>query len=225
MISAAQPGESVGEPTRLEHSQVLFDYLVDATPVVATCPEATGRLVPATDLPFVKPTSASNGTIAGSATVPPWMEICCDGSYAARYEHAKSVILRRPGYLARPSLFPIRSAAAQSRRRSSSIRPSPRASAPRRRIRPRRTTGRAARRRATGVVRVRWPAASSAARISRRAADVRRSIASIAREVSYCSLRSRRGRLHARIHLHDKRLRLRLAVDRQPHGVFAGHGP
>ena len=76
VISAAQPGESIGEPTRLEHSQVMFDYLVDATPVVATCPEATGRLVPATELPFVKPTSASNGIIASTATVPPWMEIC-----------------------------------------------------------------------------------------------------------------------------------------------------
>ena len=36
----------------LEHSEVLFDYLVDATPVVATCPEATGRIAPATELPF-----------------------------------------------------------------------------------------------------------------------------------------------------------------------------
>ena len=76
VISAAMPGESVGEPTMLEHSEVLFDYLVDATPVVATCPDATGRLTPPTELPFAPPTSASNGIIASSATVPPWSEIC-----------------------------------------------------------------------------------------------------------------------------------------------------
>ena len=52
VISAATPGESVGEPTMLEHSEVLFDYLVDATPIVATCPDATGRIAPATELPF-----------------------------------------------------------------------------------------------------------------------------------------------------------------------------
>ena len=76
VISAAMPGEAVGEPTMLEHSEVLFDYLVDATPVVATCPEATGRMAPATELPFTPETSASNGIIASSTTVPPWMEIC-----------------------------------------------------------------------------------------------------------------------------------------------------
>jgi hypothetical protein len=55
---------------------VLFDYLVDATPVVATCPEATGRIAPSTEMPFSVPTSASNGIIASSAAVPPWSEIC-----------------------------------------------------------------------------------------------------------------------------------------------------
>ena len=76
VISAAMPGESAGEPTMLEHSGVLFDYLVDATPVVATCPDATGRIAPATELPFAPATSASNGIIASSAAVPPWSEIC-----------------------------------------------------------------------------------------------------------------------------------------------------
>jgi hypothetical protein len=76
VISAAMPGEAVGEPTMLEHSEVLFDYLVDATPVVATCPDATGRIVPHTELPFTPGTSASNGVIASSSTVPPWLEIC-----------------------------------------------------------------------------------------------------------------------------------------------------
>jgi hypothetical protein len=75
VFSAAMPGESVGEPTMLEHSEVLFDYLVDATPIVATCPEATGRIAPATELPFPTPTSASNGIVASSA-MPPWSEFC-----------------------------------------------------------------------------------------------------------------------------------------------------
>ena len=42
----------------------LIDYLVDAKPLMATCPDATGRKVPDTVLPFVHPTSASNGIIA-----------------------------------------------------------------------------------------------------------------------------------------------------------------
>jgi hypothetical protein len=76
VISAAQPGESLGEPTALEHSEVLFDYLVDAQPIVATCAEATGRLAPATELPFVNPTSASNGIVASAASAPPWTDFC-----------------------------------------------------------------------------------------------------------------------------------------------------
>ena len=76
IFSAAQPGDGIGEPTMLEHSEVLFDYLVDATPVVATCPDATGRVAPVTEFPFVKPTSASTGLIASDATMPPWTEFC-----------------------------------------------------------------------------------------------------------------------------------------------------
>jgi hypothetical protein len=76
VISAAQPGESIGEPTMLEHSEVLFDYLVDAKPIVAVCPEATGRLAPPTELPFVDPTSASNGIVASASAMPPWTEFC-----------------------------------------------------------------------------------------------------------------------------------------------------
>jgi hypothetical protein len=76
VFSAAQPNEGIGEPTMLEHSEVLFDYLVDAKPVVATCPDATGRKVPDTVLPFVHPTSASNGVIASEAMMPPLTEFC-----------------------------------------------------------------------------------------------------------------------------------------------------
>jgi hypothetical protein len=76
VMSAAQPGEAVGEPTMLEHSEVLFDFLVDATPVVATCTEATGRIAPTTAMPFAAPTSASNGVIASASAMPPWSEFC-----------------------------------------------------------------------------------------------------------------------------------------------------
>lgn len=76
VFSAAQPNGGVGEPTMLEHSEVLFDYLVDARPVMATCPSATGRKVPDTVLPFVNPTSASNGLIASETMMPPLTEFC-----------------------------------------------------------------------------------------------------------------------------------------------------
>ncbi len=62
----------MNNPMMLVHSELLFDFLVDAKPVLAECPEATGREVPATELPFVKPTSASagiDGQRSGDATV------------------------------------------------------------------------------------------------------------------------------------------------------------
>lgn len=76
MISAAMPSDRMDDPMRLIHSEVVFEYLVDATPVVAECAEATGREVPATELPFVNPTSASTGVIAGERAFPPFTEMC-----------------------------------------------------------------------------------------------------------------------------------------------------
>ena len=65
----------------LEHSEVLFDYLVDATPVVATCPDATGRESRRRrNFPSLRPTSASNGIIAspvGDAAVDGVLLHCC----------------------------------------------------------------------------------------------------------------------------------------------------
>jgi hypothetical protein len=65
-----------GNPTMIEHSGLLFEYMVDAKTVIATCPEATGREVPATELPFVNPTSASNGVIASESMMPPFTDLC-----------------------------------------------------------------------------------------------------------------------------------------------------
>jgi hypothetical protein len=76
VFSAAQPNGGIDEPTMLEHSEVVFDFLVDATPVVATCQDATGRKVPDTVVPFSAPTSASAGLIASAAAMPPQTEFC-----------------------------------------------------------------------------------------------------------------------------------------------------
>jgi hypothetical protein len=76
MISAATPDARMNDPMRLVHSEVVFEYLVDAKPVIAECAEATGREVPPTELPFVTPTSASAGLIAGERTFPPFTDLC-----------------------------------------------------------------------------------------------------------------------------------------------------
>jgi hypothetical protein len=76
MISAATPDDRMNDPMRLVHSEVVFEYLVDATPVIAECSEATGREVPMTELPFVNPTSASAGIVAGERSFPPLTDFC-----------------------------------------------------------------------------------------------------------------------------------------------------
>lgn len=76
VFSAATMEARGGDPTRLAHSELLFDYLVDATPVLAECPDATGRAVPPTEVPFVNPTSASTGLVAGATVFPPETELC-----------------------------------------------------------------------------------------------------------------------------------------------------
>jgi hypothetical protein len=80
MISSAAMSARMNDPVMLIHSQLMFDFLVDANPVLATCPTATGREVPPTELPFVASTSASAGIIASSAVAPPLVEMCfiCD---------------------------------------------------------------------------------------------------------------------------------------------------
>ena len=76
MISSAAMDARMNNAMMLIHSELLFEFLVDATPVLATCPTATGRDVPATDLPFAAPTSASTGIIANASTMPPLVEMC-----------------------------------------------------------------------------------------------------------------------------------------------------
>jgi hypothetical protein len=80
MISSAAMSQRMNDPMMLVHSELLFEFLVDAKPVQATCATATGRDVPATELPFAAPTSASLGVIASEAGIPPLVELCyiCD---------------------------------------------------------------------------------------------------------------------------------------------------
>lgn len=76
IVSAATPDARSENPTKLVHSELLFEYLVDATPILAECPDATGREVPDTELPYVKPTSASLGVVASETRMPPWNDLC-----------------------------------------------------------------------------------------------------------------------------------------------------
>jgi hypothetical protein len=76
MISSAAMDSRMNDPMALVHSEVLFNFLVDAKPIVAECADAVGREVPTTTLPFVKPTSASAGLIASAAVVPPYTDLC-----------------------------------------------------------------------------------------------------------------------------------------------------
>lgn len=76
MISAATPDARSSNPQKLEHTELLFDYVVDAKPVAAECAEATGRDVPDTVLPYVTPTSASMGIVASGSTMPPYTDFC-----------------------------------------------------------------------------------------------------------------------------------------------------
>jgi hypothetical protein len=81
VFSAATMAGRGGNPTKLTHSELLFDYLVDARPVLAECPDAKGRPIPATDVPYVNPTSASVGIAASETRFPPDTEICFLAAY------------------------------------------------------------------------------------------------------------------------------------------------
>jgi hypothetical protein len=76
MVSAAAPDDRMNDPMKLVHSELVFEYLVDAKVVIAECDEATGRDVPRTELPYVTPTSASAGIVAGASMFPPVTDLC-----------------------------------------------------------------------------------------------------------------------------------------------------
>jgi hypothetical protein len=80
MISSAAMNQRLNDPMRLVHSQLLFEFLVDAKPVLAECATATGRDVPSTQLPFAAASTASLGIVGKDAVMPPLVEMCyiCD---------------------------------------------------------------------------------------------------------------------------------------------------
>jgi len=75
VFAAAALDARNGSPTRIEHSDLVFEYLVDAQSVMAECTEATGRIIPETEIPFAGPTTASMGLTA-TRTVPPDSWLC-----------------------------------------------------------------------------------------------------------------------------------------------------
>lgn len=81
VFSAASLEARGGDPKRLAHSDLVFEYLVDASPVPAECPDATGRTIPETEVPFVNPSSASLGLVASGSRVPPASEICWPAAF------------------------------------------------------------------------------------------------------------------------------------------------
>lgn len=76
IFSAAAMDARGGSPTRIEHSDLVFEYLVDAKTVIAECTEATGRTIPPTEVPFVGATSAGMGLIASESRIPPDSWLC-----------------------------------------------------------------------------------------------------------------------------------------------------
>jgi hypothetical protein len=76
MFSAATMDARGGNPKQLTHGDLLFDYLVEAQAVPAECPEATGRPIPPTEIPYANATSAGLGVVASSRMFPPDTEFC-----------------------------------------------------------------------------------------------------------------------------------------------------
>jgi hypothetical protein len=75
VISAARARED-STPTRLDHSGVAFEFLSEGSPVMAECPDTSGREVPNTDLPCSHPTNASAAGIAAGRAWPPYSQLC-----------------------------------------------------------------------------------------------------------------------------------------------------
>lgn len=80
VVSSAGPQTAPGNPKRLEHGVVLFNYFADATPVTATCEQAEGRIPLASELPCGTGTLASRvGAVSRSA--PPYVDLCYGGGW------------------------------------------------------------------------------------------------------------------------------------------------
>lgn len=81
VFSAATMAARGGNPKKLTHGELLFDFLVDATAVTAECADATGRPIPETEVPFATPSSAGMGIVASATRFPPDSEICWPAAF------------------------------------------------------------------------------------------------------------------------------------------------
>jgi hypothetical protein len=79
VVSAAGPRTEAGDPKRLDHASVLFNYFAAAEPITPYCPEAEGRVTFATELPCSASLASSRGGAAMAA--PPFVELCFNGYY------------------------------------------------------------------------------------------------------------------------------------------------
>jgi hypothetical protein len=76
VVSAATARKPAGAPTRLEHSRAAFEFLAEGDPVIAECPEASGREVPVSEIPCDRGASASATAGAAARRFPPYTELC-----------------------------------------------------------------------------------------------------------------------------------------------------
>lgn len=74
-------GGRASDPTKLTHGAALFEFLVDAEPIIGVCPEARGGAVRESNVPCNEPRMASTGGVAMPPT-PFWPEFC----YMAYFE-------------------------------------------------------------------------------------------------------------------------------------------
>ena len=79
LVSTPRQHPVDADPTKLTHSVALFDFLVDATPVIGECPEATGSHTRETALPCSAPQMASLGSIVAAPF--PWFPEFCNPGY------------------------------------------------------------------------------------------------------------------------------------------------
>jgi hypothetical protein len=79
VVSAAGPNTSTPNPKRLEHSLMLFEFFSEATPVIATCEEAEGRVTLATEYPSCSTPALASRAGGASRLAPPFVELCTGG--------------------------------------------------------------------------------------------------------------------------------------------------
>lgn len=81
VVSSAGPRTDIADPKRLVHSEVLFQFLAQADPVIPTCAEAEGRITLATELPC-SPSHSASSVARLPVAMPPYVDLCIGGQMA-----------------------------------------------------------------------------------------------------------------------------------------------